>query len=63
MIGARDRLDKKLVQLYQNVRTVNFDSIDRVNSNDMWNNIGLLAQTNKAFFDIQNSKKVVTAAC
>ena len=53
-IGAKDKLDRKLVHLYQNVQTINVGCIQSVNSDEMWRNMGLVGQSNKAFLEIRN---------
>jgi len=57
MIGARDKLDRRLVELYQNVQTINLSSVQAVNSDDMWRKMGLLSLTNRAFVDIKHNKR------
>lgn len=61
MIGARDRLDKRLVHLYERVQTVNFSNVKTVSPNDMWKDMSLLAHTNKVYFQIKYNQEYAGA--
>ena len=56
MIGPRDTIDKRLVQMYANVQTCNFDQINKINTEDMMKGIELMSRCNKIFIDLNNKK-------
>ncbi|EKE04731.1 MAG: hypothetical protein ACD_20C00015G0008 [uncultured bacterium] len=61
-IGPKDLIDKKLVQLYTNVRTNNFDVVSAVDPERIMNSISLIGLNNKAQIQIRkndiNPKKI-----
>ena len=55
-IGARDGIDKKLTQLYADKQTSNFDIKSKVDPEQVWQGMTMIAMNNKAFMQINNRK-------
>ena len=51
-IGARDGIDRALIRQYANVQTCNFDDV-KINSEDMWDKINMLAMRNKTYISLR----------
>lgn len=54
-IGATSKIDKRLVNLYAEKKTISEDSSDsKISPDEIWNCMSMIATTNQAFMSINN---------
>ena len=56
-IGAKDNIDRALVKQYASVKTSNFDSDIKINPEDMWKKINLIAIGKKTHITLMKNYK------
>ncbi|MDD3013063.1 MAG: hypothetical protein PHC34_05110 [Candidatus Gastranaerophilales bacterium] len=54
-VGARDNIDRRLVQMYSKVQTNNFELASAIDPSKMMNSMELMALNNKSYFEIKNN--------
>lgn len=54
-IGARDYIDQKLVTMYANVKTNNFELASKVDPEKMMDSMSLMALNNRSYLQIQKN--------
>lgn len=52
-VGARDVIDKRLVQIYSDVQTSNFDMVSKVDPEQMMKAISLIGLNNRALIGLK----------
>lgn len=57
MIGARDALDRALVKRYAETTTNKMDE-QKVNPDDMWKNINMMAMSHKVHSDLKRTMSI-----
>jgi hypothetical protein len=57
MIGARDPLDRALVQQYAKVQTNKMDE-EKVTADDMWKKINMMAMSSKVHTDLSRNLNI-----
>jgi hypothetical protein len=53
-VGAKDKIDRKLVQMYANVQTNNYDKTTRVDPERIMDSMSLIALNNRNFVQVRN---------
>lgn len=64
MIGPRDSIDSRLVQIYANIITSNFERINIIDPDKMMQMMSISAHNNRAFVELGSNyriKKTITA--
>lgn len=54
-VGPRDVIDKRLVQIYSNVQTSNFDITSKIDPEQIMDMISIIGLNNKAFIQIKKN--------
>ncbi len=54
-VGAKTKMDKKLVSLYTGKQTTNFDTKSSIDPEVIWQGMTVIAMNNKAFLNINNA--------
>lgn len=54
-VGARDAIDKRLVQMYAKVQTNNFELASKIDPERMMSSMDLMALNNKSYFEIKRN--------
>jgi|GEM_PF-730739 len=54
-VGARDAIDRKLVQMYAKVQTNNFEQTSKIDPERMMSSMDLMALNNKSYFEIKKN--------
>ena len=55
-VGARDAIDKKLVQMYANTQTSNLNTVSSVSPDQILNSMTLMSMNNRIFFEMKRTK-------
>lgn len=55
VVGAKDKIDRKLVSLYAKVQTNNFDITSKVDPEKMLNSMNLMAMNNKVHIEVKTN--------
>ena len=56
-IGARDPIDRALVQQYATTQTNKFDEV-KISPDDMWKNINMMAMSYKVHSDLKKTMNI-----
>jgi len=54
-VGAKDKIDRRLVQMYAKANTSNYDMTSAVDPEKMLSSMELMASYNKTFFNMKNN--------
>jgi hypothetical protein len=55
-IGAKTAIDKKLIQLYAEKQTMQFNESDRIDPEMVWQGMKIIASTNRTFINLSCRK-------
>ena len=53
-VGAKNAIDKRLVQMYANIQTNNYDKTSRVEPERIMDSMSLMALNNRTFVQVRN---------
>jgi len=56
-IGAKDPIDRALVEQYATTQTNKFDEV-KISPDDMWKNINMMAMSYKVHSDLKNTIRI-----
>jgi hypothetical protein len=54
-VGARDYIDRKLVSMYANTKTNNFELAAKIDPEKMMDSMSLMAMNNKSYLQIKRN--------